>query len=258
MGDKVRFILMYCISALLCGTLAVSAASPPAVKRIAHAGGGLNRETYTNSLEAFNNSYQRGFDLFEVDFEWTSDNQLVCIHDWSYNFKRFTGAEKVEKMSFASFTAARTSAKFHIMSLSELAGWMAEHPRASLVTDVKQDNIKALQVIARMIPDYSTRVIPQIYDPREYNAVVKIGYKNIIWTLYRFTECGDRVIQLARSMKLYAVTMPTGRAKQLLGLKLKALGIPTYVHTINSREQLAEYVRDYGISEIYTDFLPPE
>jgi arylsulfatase A-like enzyme len=49
---------------------------------VAHAGGGIKGRSYTNSLEALDENYRRGFRFFELDFNWTSDNQLVCIHDW--------------------------------------------------------------------------------------------------------------------------------------------------------------------------------
>jgi hypothetical protein len=34
-------------------------------------------------------------------------------------------------------------------------------------------------------------------------------------------------------------------------------GIPSYVHTINAVEELHKYTQEYGITEIYTDFLAP-
>jgi hypothetical protein len=51
--------------------------------------------------------------------------------------------------------------------------------------------------------------------------------------------------------------MPQKRAKEKLGIKLKEKGIPTYVHTINSKEELRIYKENFGITEVYTDFLGP-
>lgn len=50
---------------------------------IAHALGGIDGQTYTNSKEAIENSYNKGVRLFEVDVKLTSDNKLVCVHGWS-------------------------------------------------------------------------------------------------------------------------------------------------------------------------------
>ena len=54
---------------------------------IAHAGGGINGINYSNSIEALNHNYAKGFRYFEMDFSWTSDNKLVCLHDWKKRFK---------------------------------------------------------------------------------------------------------------------------------------------------------------------------
>jgi phosphoglycerol transferase MdoB-like AlkP superfamily enzyme len=48
---------------------------------IAHAGGMIDDHTYTNSLEALNMSYDKGFRLFELDILRTSDSMFVTAHD---------------------------------------------------------------------------------------------------------------------------------------------------------------------------------
>ena len=49
---------------------------------IAHAGGEIDGEIYTNSLEALTKSYLDGFRLFELDIIRTSDGHFVAAHDW--------------------------------------------------------------------------------------------------------------------------------------------------------------------------------
>jgi hypothetical protein len=51
--------------------------------------------------------------------------------------------------------------------------------------------------------------------------------------------------------------MPVERAAAGLPRKLKENGIPTYVHTINSKWDEFKYLTIYGADEIYTDFLTP-
>jgi hypothetical protein len=36
------------------------------------------------------------------------------------------------------------------------------------------------------------------------------------------------------------------------------LNVPTYVHTINSVAEQQKFINEFGITEIYTDFLPPK
>lgn len=242
---------------LLCGLFFSIAACKSSIQRIAHAGGGLNGDSYTNSLAALNHNYEKGFDLFEIDFEWTADDQLVCIHDWHGNFKKRFGFDIAEKPSSAYLESIRGSIKYPVITLPELAKWIEMYPRAKLVTDVKIDNLKALELISKTINDYSVRVIPQIYDPNEYEAVKRLGYNKIILTLYKYPGSNEKIIEAIKSMDLYAVTMPPLRAKQNLAKELHKINVPTYVHTINSMEDYLEFANKYGITEVYTDFLPP-
>ena len=89
-GQVTRLLLLM---AFLVGSSA-SAQLNPDLPRIAHAGGQVNGATYTNSLEALEENYQAGFRAFEIDFSFTSDRQLVCLHDWEESFTR----------SFAAFS----------------------------------------------------------------------------------------------------------------------------------------------------------
>ncbi len=65
------------------------------IKRIAHAGGGINGITYTNSYEALDLNYGLGFRYFEIDFTYTTDQKLICLHDWKKAFKTVFGKESV-------------------------------------------------------------------------------------------------------------------------------------------------------------------
>ena len=52
-------------------------------KFILHAGGVTpNGILGSNSLEAVEHSYDNGYRVLEIDFCWTEDNHLVCVHDW--------------------------------------------------------------------------------------------------------------------------------------------------------------------------------
>lgn len=50
--------------------------------------------------------------------------------------------------------------------------------------------------------------------------------------------------------------MPKNRAAAGLALRLKDLGIPSYVHTVNKRAEFERF-KELGVGEIYTDILHP-
>ncbi len=227
--------------------------------RIAHAGGGIEGKTYTNSYQALDHNLQIGFVYFELDFVFTSDEQLVCLHDWNQSFGRAFGYQTNQKLSLKKMQeliSANTT--WTNCTLDDLADWMLKNGAAHIVTDVKERNLKALSLIAKKLPDAHRRVIPQIYTPENYSAVKEMGFEQIIWTLYRYPHGESEVLNNIQNFRgAFAITMPESRAKTSLPNALASEGIPTYVHTINSLEKADDYINRFGITNIYTDFLLP-
>ncbi len=228
-------------------------------QRIAHAGGGVSGKTYTNSYDALNKNIKKGFNYFELDFSFTSDGHLVCIHDWEGSFKRSFGFSTKAKPTLKEFqTLVKNKSEFQKCTLDGLIAWIKENPTATIVTDVKENNIKALEVIAKKVPDFRKRIIPQIYNPSNYDLVQKMGFEQIIWTLYRYNGSNKEVLKWVDRFKgPFAITMPIGRAVTTLPSLLARKHIPTYVHTINSEEEKDKFLTEFSLMNVYTDFLNP-
>jgi len=232
-------------------TLKINIPTRP-LPRVAHAGGGYKGLIYTNSIEALEANSQK-YELFEIDFSFTADGQLVCIHDWEGSAKLDLGKQFDSPPTFDSFIELLgRGSGYTNLTLDTLAAWLRSHPDKRIVTDVKSENLKALRIILDRYPEMRDALIPQIYHPNEYSEVKKMGFKNIILTLYRCSAPMPYIIFRTFFMDLYAVTMPIERAYH--ARYFKKLGIPTYVHTINSSEGL-DIMRRYGATEIYTDWL---
>ena len=215
--------------------------------RIAHAGGGYSSKIYTNSIEALNYNKNK-YEFFEIDFFLTKDNKLVCLHDKHESLKSFNDFE----------IYLNTNSLYKHCTYKTLKKWLNENPTKKIVTDVKDDNIKALIFISKNFENFENRFIPQIYYSKNYNKVRKIGFKDIIWTLYRCCseeEGNDKVISEAKKMKLFAITMPSHRSAGGLAKELKKINIRTYTHTINSRKKMMKQIFLLGVSEVYTDWL---
>ena len=231
----------------------------PTLPMIAHAGGDFQGKTYTNSIEALNHNYNKNFRYFELDFSWTSDQNLVCIHDWTHSYKRSFGEEIVSIPSLEEFNLlVQEKSQFTKCTLPSLIEWLKNYPQAFIVTDIKENNLDGLELISKKYPQYTQQFIPQIYHHKEFKTAQKLGFKNIIWTLYKYRGNEKSIINFAQKYSLYAVTMPIKKAKTGLPLKLKEVGISSYAHTINQEELLNELVNDHGINNIYTDHLLPE
>ena len=57
---------------------------------IAHAGGSIDGNIYTNSREAMHKAARDGYEFIEFDLMFTSDSVLVAAHSWS-EFNTMTG-----------------------------------------------------------------------------------------------------------------------------------------------------------------------
>jgi glycerophosphoryl diester phosphodiesterase len=230
----------------------------PIPKYIAHAGGGIGQMSYTNSRDAFDANYRRGHRFFELDLNWTSDGQLALIHDWHDNFHYLFPKSKITAApSLHEFLQMKMRENLTPLSFAGLADWLHAHPGANIVTDVKDDNLRALKRIAADYPELIDRIIPQIYAFEEYEPVWNMGYRNIILTLYVKNYPDEPVLAFAQSHKLFGVTMWAQRAMGTLPRELGKCKTPVFAHTVNSPDEQKKLEAN-GVSGIYTDFLGGE
>ena len=220
---------------------------------IAHAGGALQNNTYTNSLEALE-SNKAHFDLFEVDLIFTSDNELTCLHDWDKTFKSLFGREVTSPLTLGEFRAAVAGLEITPCDLSSLMDWLSNNPSKYIVTDIKGRNIEALEQIAGRYPELMDQIIPQVYQWGEYAQATALGYDKIILTLYMLPSLSvPRLLQDVFENEYFAVTFPKSMADDL-GELLASRGVRTYVHTVNKMQE-AKALQEKGVWGVYTDFL---
>ena len=233
--------------------------TPPTTNRmpraIAHAMGGIEKTTYTNSLEAFQLTYANGCRYLEADLWVTADAQLVLFHDG------LEGQFKIrEGFTAAEYSGIRIFGKFTPIGMDSLTRLFVEKPDWYLVTDVKNDQRQALTLLcAALHPngvDCRERVIPQIYNTGDDLEIVKkIGFRRVIFALYRMGSIrDDDIVQFARkNPEIVAITMPKGRWNKKLVARLSELGVKTYLHTINGAAETAALLKR-GVWGVYTDY----
>jgi glycerophosphoryl diester phosphodiesterase len=223
---------------------------------IAHAGGGINHQNYSNSIEALDHNYANGFRYFEIDFSWTSDDQLVCLHDWQKRFKKVFGSKTKEALSYLEFNQLLDSTTgLHPCTLESLAEWIKTHKDVKIITDVKFRNLKAIKLIKQKHPQISKNLIPQFYQPEEYKVLEELGFKQLIWILYQYQGSYESVVEHSKNMQLIAISMRASQAKKKFVKQLLNNNHHVFVYTINDKKTLDKLVNQYQVSGIYTDFL---
>ena len=217
--------------------------------------GNIRTFAVSNSREGLEECAKRGCRFIEMDFSFTSDGALVCLHNWSHYYSDdiVTGVP----LSYEEFMATRIFRLFTPASLGDVVGFLEENEGVSIITYTKERNADVLRYIAERYPEMLDRFIPQIYSTEEYDAVRAMGFGRIILTLYGLpweekTDT-DAISAFAMSHPLFGITFP----KELCEIDgyvdgLLRAGTPLFVHTVNGGEEQSSFF-DMGITAVYTD-----
>ena len=226
---------------------------------ILHAGGvTADGMISTNSIEAANRSYSEGYRCLEMDFNWTKDDALVCLHDWGMWKKQQNDSSLHTPVTLEEFERlSNANPDFHSFTPALLNDWLQAHPDARIVTDVKEDNVAAMLWRAENYPNLRRQLIVQIYSLAEYGPIRALGYENIILTMYRipWEEYHDleTLSAFIRDTQVLAITMAADENVRDVFEALVATGIPVYVHTLDEPEEQAQWMAD-GAYGIYTNY----
>lgn len=117
----------------------------------AHALGTVDGIMYTNSQEAFEQSYSRGFRVFEVDLCFTEKNELILCHDVTCIWKENGDYPKIEigkniyntlnslgvPQSFKTYAQEKVYGKYTALSLDDWVEIMKNNRDIFCVTHVR-------------------------------------------------------------------------------------------------------------------------
>ena len=241
--------------------------APLGMTAIAHAGGGLDQGSYSNSRQAFDRSVQSGFTLIETDFNWTQNGELVLAHDWDIRHYRYfsllqslpEGLARLfprQPKTAEDFMARSMNGGLTQMDLPALASWIDGRDGVRIITDIKGDNLKGLKMIADSFDDHGAVFIAQIYSLDQYESAQALGFTDIIFTNYAARLPRAAVTDFAADNRLYAVTAPLGTVTEAWAADLARSQTPLLTHTVNDPD-FARRLSAMGISGIYTDYLMP-
>ena len=154
----------------------------PIDRFIAHAGGSIDGVTYTNSKEAIECSYNKGFRFFEIDINVKVDGKLILGHDENAFIKNlFTDLKP--PLTLEKFKKAHK--KYNYMTVDDLAEWIRKHPDTYFLLGVKGDAINKYKVILEKNKDIMNQLSPYAYSPVEYESCKELGFERIIvWRLF--------------------------------------------------------------------------
>lgn len=214
--------------------------------------------TYTNSKEALQNCYDAGYRVCEIDFRITSDDKLVCTHDMDRIY--LEGEPLKNSDGLDKYLNGKVYERFTTIWLEDIVEFIREHNDFYVVTDIKDSNKKGCSLISEACPDLLDNFIIQIYHTWQYNAIKKLGFNNIILTLYRTNPVERALFPISSFAKKHELVGFTfgyhWTDKDFFFPNIAETGVPMYVHTVNDVNEMKKYY-EMGIAAIYTDRIDP-
>ena len=244
--------------------------APPKPYVIAHAMGGIDGSTYTNSLEAFQQNYAKGHRLFEIDLHFTSDGKLVLWHSWDYKFcsKHTPGY----KPSYKEFMGSKIYDRYTPLDLKKLLKLMSKYPDVRIVLDGKYGKIDTAKREYKQILSTAKdlkltkvlkRVTVELYNEEMLGMIKKIyNFPEYMLALYKIFESQPTeeafrpVAEYCGRKGIPTIVMDVNWWNPNFVDIAAEYGVKLALYTVNDPAEAQEFF-DAGVIALFTDALPP-
>jgi glycerophosphoryl diester phosphodiesterase len=244
---------------------------------VAHAFGAIDGHVYTNSLEAFQRNYGRGFRVFEVDLVRLADGTALLAHN---GLEANYGLNKpFNEATWADLAGHRYLDRYTILRSQDLVRLLRDHPDAYAILDSKYARLDIYRTILAQAPERSLRerILPHVKDQTGLNEF-RTAYplQNYLLALYQ-TQGENRyddpeVIDFTRRNRTPAVMMwwrernlsislaaNNGQGRRFRASfadSLKAAGAIVHVHSLSDPNEIQRFW-DMGIGVYSDEPFPP-
>jgi len=244
---------------------------------VAHAFGSIDGHIYTNTLEAFQRNYGRGFRVFEVDVVRLGDGTALLAHDGLEGNYGLT--KSFREATWADIAGHKYKGRYTILRSQDLVGLLREHPDIYVILDSKWSRLEIYRTFLRQAPERGLRerIFPHVEDQAELNAF-RTAYplQNYVVALYHTQGQGrydDPVVvdftrrnrtpalmmwwrQRDLSISLAANHRQGRRFRASFANALKAAGAVTYVHSLADPAEIQRFW-DMGVGVYSDEPFPP-
>lgn len=219
-----------------------------------HAGGGIDGLAYTNSKEAIEANLPHA-NVMEIDFFYTSDHQLVCIHSWSY----ITGSDI--PMTTDQYRDHKVFGRYTTVDAQYIIDIMEENKDLYVIIDTKE--VDCVSVIRDLIDladnrkDITDRFVIQLFDrgiKAQLTELYPFAEHQFLFTCYKFSTDPDDILRVCMEENIAIVTVDYRTWSADVVERFAQKGILIFEHTVN-RLDYAHEAMSRGVYGLYTDFL---
>lgn len=229
---------------------------------IAHAAGGIDDTAYTNSVEAFEENYEKGFRLFEIDLLLTTDNKVVARHDWKEDYGQ--GVDNLP-LSYDEFMSKKYYDKYTSMDFKTIVELMKRFPDTYVIIDGKTKSVEDTKLLYELIGEeveginrsVFKRFIPQMFYKDDLEIIRDHGFQEVLYVVGREDYTYDSIAQYSVENGIKAVSLSVDRTDEEFVQTLLDDDVLVYMYTFNDEDEMTEY-RDIGVHGFFTDFVTPQ
>ena len=253
----------------------------PVKQLVAHAGGNTAQgKKYTNTIDAFIQSYNQGFRTFEFDFVRLADGTVLAAHDGTES-RYGLAPNEFHSATLQDVQGLTYNDQYRVMFAQDIINLLREYPDITIIADAKWDLAETYQVFFDAAGgDLSilNRLIPHVGTQEELDAMRAINPEvDPILALYRTqylptsAMTDDEVIDFVTRNNISAVmmraglydpklTMPENNAREQrfspeFVERLRALGVTCYVHTVDDLDEVRRFLEENIY--VYTNAATP-
>jgi len=249
---------------------------------VAHAFGSVDGHTYTNSLEAFQRNYARGFRVFEVDHVLLADGTALAAHDHTEGSYGLTKSFRESTWADVVRAGRKYLGTYTVLRSQDVLRLMIDHPDIYIIGDFKYSRTDLLRAYVRQAnalgrPQLIERLFPHVANQEElYAHWAYYPLRNYVMALYMTQAKGQyedwKTIDFVKRNRAPAVMMWWRDRNPSLSLiengregrryrpaftdGLKAAGALPYVHSIRDPVQVQRFW-DLGIPVYSDEPFPP-
>lgn len=224
--------------------------------------GAIDGTVRTNSLEALQCNYRRGYRWFEVDLALTSDGEIVCFHRGDEKVARLPA--HVSDLPVAEVEGKKYAKRFGIPRFSRLLTETNRLGDVVLIVDPDSWSKRMLEAFANTVRaaaggSKATGLVLQAYSERDLDVIAKLREDIGAGAVLNLSDTGAddaKIADLARAHHLLAVVAEQRRFTPWLAQRLHEADASVLVSTVNEHREIINLTR-VGADGFYTDRYVP-
>lgn len=221
---------------------------------IAHAGGAIDGQTYTDSREAVEASIVNGFKFIELDLLLTADQQIVAGHDWEYLNSQLS-LNGDEARSLTEVKEGRILGRYTPLDNAGINAIFLKHPDLYLVTDKLND----FDQIKEQLTIPQDRLFVEVFSYEKYARALRQGIKYPMLCMRSKEKLTEfKYDYLFRLGRVRMITIPAEiipEAETELS-ELLQHGVRIFAYSSNNIPFMSKYLGKC-VSGFYTDTVYP-